>query len=86
MKEVRLYMIIHSKRNLITNSFDVIRLLNKEDSTALYISKDVYGAALLLSHRFNGDIDILLNILEFGTNHKTAVEYFYGNAPKPINI
>lgn len=78
-------MIIYSNRNLITNKFDVIRLLDKTDK-AVYVSKEVYEAASVLSHRFQGDIDILLNILEFGMNHRVAVNYFYENAPKPLNI
>ena len=78
-------MIILGKTNMVTERFDYMRLLCDEEK-AVYLSTDVYEQCVIITHRFDGYIKQIIKILDVGTNNAGAIEWFYANAPEPLNI
>lgn len=86
MKGVKQLMILLGNSDMSTEKFDYIRLLCEDKSKAVFLSSEVYEQAVIITHRFDGLINQIKKILDCDENHEEAVNWFYNNAPEPINI
>lgn len=80
-------MILLRSENLYVQQPNVIMLENKveDEDKYFYVSFDTYNAALKLSDRFDGDVHHIAKLINRDC-HKEQVEFFFNNAPEPIDI
>ena len=72
------------------NKLDVITkdlgMLDTESSYSIYVSLHTYREAVILSDRFEGELVGIKRILDTKDNRVDAVNFFFENAPEPLNI
>lgn len=72
-------------KNVLQN--DYIRLYVDDDNeNVIYVSRQVYDQAVILTDRFEGDCNILAERLQLGDAQSVAIEYFIEVAPEPLKI
>jgi hypothetical protein len=74
-------MLVVSKQRFLPTSVNTLVL--QKDDNYFYVHRDVYDKAVVLSDRHK--LETLMSTLEVNNNADT-MEWFYANAPSPINI
>lgn len=57
-----------------------------DDESVVYVSKNTYDQCVRMHGRFEGEIGYMCRNLGVEYGEGTPVDYFYNNAPEPINI
>lgn len=77
-------MILYNKEEIKLMVQNVIVLQCDGSGASIYVSQDVYKQAVLVGARFEDEIGIILS--ELGIERSNVINFFYENAPEPINI
>jgi len=78
-------MILFTENKLNVVTKDLV-MLDTESSYNIYISLHTYKEAVILSDRFESELSGIKRILDTRDNHVDAVNFFFENAPEPLNI
>lgn len=88
MKGVLIYMILYKSNPISIAQENCIMLEIECDDAFVYLSKSTYEQALLLADRMENEITYLQKLVlgDDIENNKIAQDYFFENAPEPVNI
>lgn len=78
-------MILYSKEPLNSTQTYLIMLDLEDDLGYLYVTRNTYDQALLLSDRFNYDIDLVIKKLGCPEIQEDVVSYMKAILPSPLN-
>lgn len=78
-------MLIYSKERLVTPTLNMLVLADKNGDGYLYVHRLLYDQAVIINDIYGEDLSMLVQAVTGGTESRPDVDYFFENAPSPIN-